>query len=52
MDVLRCRSPEMVEKEIWMHVLAYNVIRGGITEAAKAHHKQPRRLSFKGAPKP
>jgi hypothetical protein len=49
MDVLRCRSPEMVEKEIWMHLLAYNLIRGGITEAAQAHHKQPRQLSFKGA---
>ena len=49
MDVLRCRSPEMVEKEIWMHLLAYNLIRGGITEAAKAHQKQPRHLSFKGA---
>jgi Transposase DDE domain len=49
MDVLRCRSPEMVEKEIWMHLLAYNLIRGGIAEAARAHHKQPRHLSFKGA---
>ena len=28
MDVLRCKSPEMVEKEIWMHLLAYNLIRG------------------------
>ncbi len=34
MDVLRCRPPEMVEKEIWMHLLAYNLIRGGIAEAA------------------
>jgi hypothetical protein len=49
MDVLRCRSPEMVEKEIWMHLLAYNLIRGVIAETAKAHHKQPRHLSFKGA---
>jgi hypothetical protein len=49
MDVLRCRSPEMVEKEIWMHLLAYNLIRGGVTEAARAHQRQPRQLSFKGA---
>ncbi len=35
MDVLRCRSPELVEKEIWMHLLAYNLIRGGIAEAAR-----------------
>jgi hypothetical protein len=28
MDVLRCKTPEMVRKEIWMHLLAYNLIRG------------------------
>src|SRR5277367_6770939 len=27
MDVLRCKTPEMVRKEIWMHLLAYNLIR-------------------------
>ncbi len=49
MDVLRCESPEMVEKEIWMHLLAYNLIRGVIVEASQAHGKQPRQVSFKGA---
>jgi hypothetical protein len=49
MDVLRCKSPEMVRKEIWMHLLAYNLIRGVMAEAAEAHGKQPRLLSFKGA---
>ena len=34
MDVLRCKSPEMVEKEIWMHLLAYNLIRGVMAQAA------------------
>jgi hypothetical protein len=48
MDVLRCKSPEMVEKEIWMHLLAYNVIRGVMAQAAEAHEKRPRQLSFKG----
>ena len=48
MDVLRCKSPEMVEKEIWMHLLAYNLIRGVMAQAAEAHDKQPRLLSFKG----
>jgi Transposase DDE domain len=48
MDVLRCKSPEMVEKEIWMHVLAYNLIRGVMAQAAEAHNKRPRLLSFKG----
>jgi hypothetical protein len=49
MDVLRCQTPEMVQKEIWMHLLAYNLIRGVAARAAEAHDKQPRLLSFKGA---
>jgi hypothetical protein len=49
MDVLRCQTPDMVEKEIWMHALAYNLIRGVIAAAAEEHDKQPRHLSFKGA---
>ena len=49
MDVLRCKTPEMVRKEIWMHLLAYNLIRGVMAQAAEAHDKQPRLLSFKGA---
>jgi hypothetical protein len=48
MDVLRCQSPEMVEKEVWMHLLAYNLIRGLMASAAEAHGKRPRQLSFKG----
>ena len=48
MDVLRCKSPEMVVKEIWTHLLAYNLIRGVAAKAAAAHGKQPRRVSFKG----
>ena len=49
MDVLRCHTPDMVEKEIWMHALAYNLIRGVIAAAAEEHDEQPRHLSFKGA---
>jgi hypothetical protein len=49
MDVLRCMTPEMVKKEIWMHLLAYNLIRGTMAQAAEAHKKLPRELSFKGA---
>jgi hypothetical protein len=49
MDILRCRSPEMVEKEIWMHLLAYNLIRGVTAQAARAHGRAPRRVSFTGA---
>lgn len=49
MDVLRCKSPEMVDKEIWIHLLAYNIIRGLMATAAVAHKVQPRQMSFKGA---
>ena len=49
MDILRCKSPDMVKKEIWMHMLAYNLVRGLIAAAAEAHGKQPRQISFKGA---
>jgi hypothetical protein len=49
MDILRCQSPGMVEKEIWMHLLAYNLIRGVMAEAARAHDREPRAVSFTGA---
>jgi hypothetical protein len=46
---LRCKSPEMVEKEVWTHFLAYNLIRETMAEAARTQGVVPRRLSFKGA---
>lgn len=46
---LRCKTPEMVEKEIWMHCLAYNLIRQAMAAAARGHQVLPRHLSFKGA---
>jgi Transposase DDE domain len=49
LDVLRCQTPEMVRKELWMGLLGYNVIRGAMAEAAQAHGKVPHRVSFKGA---
>ena len=49
MDVLRCKTPEMVRKEIGMTLAAYNVIRALMARAAKEHERIPRRLSFKGA---
>jgi hypothetical protein len=49
MDILRCQSPEMVRKEIGMHLLAYNLIRGVMAQAARAHGRAPRRASFTGA---
>jgi hypothetical protein len=49
MDVLRCKVPERVRKEIWAHFLAYNLIRGVMAEAARRHGMTPRRLSLQGA---
>jgi hypothetical protein len=46
MDVLRCQTPEMVRKEIWAHLLAYNLIRTVIAQAAAKHGKHPREISF------
>ena len=48
-DVLRCRSPHMVRKEIWTSLLAYNLIRKTILEAAYAADVSPRELSFTAA---
>jgi hypothetical protein len=49
LDVLRCKTPELVRKEIWMGLLGYNVIRAMMMEASRAHGKVPHRVSFKGA---
>ena len=48
MDVLRCKTPELVHKEVWTHVLAYNLIRTIMAQAATKHGIEPRTISFKG----
>ncbi|MEJ7590680.1 MAG: hypothetical protein WKF77_03970 [Planctomycetaceae bacterium] len=48
MDILRCKTPELVRKEIWTHVLAYNLIRTIMAQAAVTHTIPPRSISFKG----
>jgi len=49
LDILRCKSPELVEKEVLMHVIAYNLIRLLMQEASSTHGAELSRLSFKGA---
>lgn len=49
MDVLRCQTPESVRKELWAHILAYNLIRTIMARAATRHGVEPRSISFKGA---
>ena len=49
MEMLRCKTPDLVHKEIWTHVLAYNLIRTIMAQAASKHGIMPRTISFKGA---
>ena len=49
MDILRCKTPDMVRKEIAMHLIAYNCIRYLMLTAATQAGKQVRRISFKGS---
>jgi Transposase DDE domain len=49
MEMLRTKSPEMVRKEIGMHFLAYNLIRGIMAEAARVAEIKPRTISFMGS---
>src|SRR5204862_4743464 len=49
MDILRCKTPEMVRKEIWAHLLAYNLLRTVMAVAASENEIEPREVSFKAA---
>lgn len=49
MDILRCKTPEMVCKEIAVHLLAYNLVRAVMAQAAYRGNVLPPQLSFKGA---
>ncbi len=49
LDILRCKSPELIEKETLMHLIAYNLIRLLMQQAASTHAASLGRISFKGA---
>ena len=46
LDHVRCKTPERVRRELWVTLLAYNLIRKVIAAAAAVHQKQPRHLGF------
>jgi hypothetical protein len=48
MDVLRGLTPDIVRKEVWAHLLAYNLIRNLMAMAAAAGDVSPQTLSYKG----
>jgi hypothetical protein len=47
MAELSCNTPQMNEKELWVHFLAYNLIRMLMAQAAARAAVHPRQLSFK-----
>ena len=49
MDVLRCKTPKRIETELGMHLIAYNLIRALMTEAALTEDCPGERISFQGA---
>jgi len=49
MDVLRCKTPEMIRRELWAHLLTYNLIRRTMLQSAQASGLWPRELSFTAA---
>jgi hypothetical protein len=49
MDHLRCKSPQMVRKEIHCHMIGYNLVRCAILASALKFGRSPSRLSFTGA---
>ncbi|WP_313937642.1 IS4 family transposase [Anabaena azotica] len=48
MDVLRCKTPAMVRKEIHVYLLAYNLLRSLMFEAGNTYNTPPLRLSLQG----
>lgn len=47
METLTCKTPEMAEKEMWVYLLAYNLIRILMAQSAALSDVLPRTLSFK-----
>src|SRR5262245_59796593 len=49
MDILRGKTPALVRKEVWAHILMYNVVRTILAQAARVAKVRPEDLSFAGA---
>ena len=47
METLSCKSPELIQKDLWVYLLAYNLIRVLMAQAAHTVGVRPRELSFK-----
>jgi len=49
MAELSCKTPSMARKELWAHILAYNLVRGVMAASAQESNKSPRQLSMAAA---
>jgi hypothetical protein len=49
MDVLRCQTPVMIEKELEIHLVCYNLVRALMQQASHLHDVPQERLSFQGS---
>ena len=49
METLKCKTPEMVEKELMMHMIALNLVRALAIDAARLRDVDPARISFSAA---
>ncbi len=49
MDILRCKTPKMVRKEMWTCLLVYHLIRQTMLQSARKAGVSPRALSFTAA---
>ena len=48
MDILRCKTPSMIRKEIHVYLLAYNLLRSLMWSAGTIYNTPPNRLSLQG----
>jgi hypothetical protein len=48
-DMLSCKTPAMIRRELWVHLLGYNLLRKVMAQAAWEQGRSPRQLSFAGA---
>lgn len=49
MDILRCKTPPMVRKEIYAYLLAYNLLRSLMWSAGTTYNTPPNRISLQGS---
>ena len=49
MEILRCKSPAMIHKELTMHFIVYNLLRNAMLDASLKHRRTPSEISFKAS---